>query len=38
MKAYFLPFVGAFVVFSVVFFALDFAMMNLQGLTLMFHH
>jgi len=38
MKAYFLPFVGAFVVFAIVFFALDFSMMKLQGLTLMYHH
>ena len=36
MKAYFLPFVGAFVVFGIVFFALDLVMMNLQGLSLMF--
>jgi len=38
MKAYLLPFVGAFVVFAIVFFALDFSMMKLQGLTLMYHH
>lgn len=38
MKDYFLPFVGAFVVFSAVFFGLDFVMMNLQGLSLMFTH
>lgn len=38
MKDYFLPFVGAFVVFGIVFFALDFAMMSLQGLSLVFQH
>lgn len=38
MKAYLLPFIGAFVVFSLVFFALDFTMMKLQGLTLIYHH
>jgi len=38
MKAYFLPFVGAFIVFGIVFFALDFSMMKLQGLTLIYHH
>ena len=38
MKAYFLPFVGAFIVFGIVFFALDFSIMKLQGLTLMYHH
>lgn len=36
MKDYFLPFVGAFIVFGIVFFALDFTMMKLQGLSLMF--
>lgn len=38
MKDYFLPFVGAFIVFSAVFFGLDLVMMNLQGLSLMFEH
>lgn len=38
MKAYLLPFVGAFIVFAIVFFALDFSMMKLQGLTLAYHH
>ena len=38
MKAYLLPFVGAFIVFAIVFFALDFSMMKLQGLTLIYHH
>jgi len=38
MKAYFLPFVGAFIVFGLVFLALDFSMMKLQGLTLIYHH
>lgn len=36
MKAYLLPFVGAFVVFVLVFFALDFSMMKLQGLSLVY--
>ena len=36
MKAYLLPFVGAFVVFVLVFFALDFSMMKLQGLALIY--
>ncbi len=38
MKAYFLPFIGAFIVFVLVFFALDFSIMKLQGLTLIYHH
>jgi len=38
MKAYLLPFVGAFIVFGIVFFALDFSIMKLQGLTLVYHH
>lgn len=38
MKAYLLPFVGAFIVFGLVFLALDFSMMKLQGLTLIYHH
>jgi len=37
MKAYFLPFTGALVVFGLVFLALDFAIMRLQGLSLIFH-
>ncbi len=37
MKAYLLPFVGAFVVFGLVFLALDFSMMKLQGLSLAYH-
>jgi len=36
MKAYFLPFIGAFIVFCLVFFALDFTMMKLQGLALVY--
>lgn len=36
MKDYLLPFVGAFVVFVLVFFALDFSIMKLQGLTLIY--
>jgi len=38
MKAYLLPFVAAFIVFCIVFFALDFSMMKLQGLGLVYHH
>jgi len=38
MKAYLLPFAGAFVVFVLVFFALDFSMMKLQGLALIYSH
>ena len=38
MKAYLLPVVGAFIVFGIVFFALDFSIMKLQGLTLIYHH
>ena len=38
MKAYILPFIGAFVVFVVVFFALDFTIMKLHGLTLIYNH
>jgi len=38
MKAYLLPFVGAFVVFAIVFLALDFSIMKLQGLTLIYSH
>ena len=36
MKAYFLPFVAAFIVFGIVFFALDYSMMKLQGLALIY--
>ena len=36
MKAYLLPFVGSFVVFALMFFALDFSMMKLQGLALVY--
>jgi len=38
MKAYLLPLLGALIVFSIVFFALDFSIMKLQGLTLIYHH
>ena len=38
MKAYLVPFVGAFIFFCLVFLALDFSMMKLQGLTLIYHH
>lgn len=36
MKAYFLPFIAAFVVFGIVFLALDFSVMKLQGLALIY--
>ncbi len=38
MKAYLLPFIGAFIVFGIVFFALDFSIMKLQGLALIYKH
>jgi len=37
MKAYLLPFVAAVIVFGIVFFALDFSVMKLQGLALIYH-
>ncbi len=37
MKTYLLPFLGALIVFGIVFLGLDFTMMNLQGLSLLFH-
>lgn len=36
MKAYVLPFVSALVVFGMMFFALDFSVMKLQGLALVY--
>lgn len=36
MKDYLLPFLGAFIVFGVMFYGLDLVMMNLQGLSLSF--
>ncbi len=36
MKEYLVPFLGAFIVFSLVFYGLDLVMMNLQGLSLSF--
>jgi preprotein translocase subunit SecE len=38
MKGYFLPFVGAVIVFSIVFFGLDYSLMKLQGLPLIYTH
>jgi len=38
MKAYLLPLVGAFIVFAIIFLALDFSMMKLQGLALVYNH
>lgn len=37
MKNYLLPFAVAFIGFGVLFFAIDIAIMNLQGLSLIFH-
>lgn len=37
MKSYLLPFAAALIVFGLVFLALDFTIMKLQGLTLIFH-
>lgn len=36
MKDYLLPFAAAFVVFGILFLALDFSMMKLQGLALIY--
>ncbi len=36
MKGYIVPFVAAFVVCAVVFLGIDYALMNLQGLSLIF--
>jgi len=36
MKAYLLPFVAALIVFGIVFIALDFSVMKLQGLALIY--
>jgi len=38
MKAYLLPLVAALIVFSIVFFALDFSILKLKGLSLVYHH
>jgi len=38
MKAYFLPFIGAFIAFAALFFALDFVIMKLHGLALIYQH
>jgi hypothetical protein len=37
MKDHFIPFTIALIVFGLVFLALDFSIMKLQGLTLIFH-
>ena len=37
IKGYFLPFAGALVVFAAAFVLLDTAIMNMQGLSLIFH-
>jgi hypothetical protein len=37
MKDYMVPFAAAFVFCGLAFLALDFAVMNLQGLSLFFH-
>ena len=36
-KGYLLPFTGALVVFAIAFLLLDMAIMNMQGLSLIFH-
>ena len=36
MRAYLVPFVVAFIVFGIVFLALDFSVMKLQGLALIY--
>lgn len=36
MKAYLVPFIAAFLVFGIVFLALDFSVMKLQGLALIY--
>lgn len=36
MKAYLKPLAAAFIVFGIVFLALDFSVMKLQGLTLIY--
>jgi len=36
MKVYLLPFVAALLVFGIVFLALDFSVMKLQGLALIY--
>jgi hypothetical protein len=38
MKANLLPFVAALLVFALVFFALDFTIMKLHGLSLVYSH
>ena len=37
MKDYFLPFTAAFIAFGCGFLAIDYAIMSLQGLSLIFH-
>ena len=36
MKTYLKPFIAAFIVFGIVFLALDFSIMKLQGLALIY--
>jgi hypothetical protein len=36
-KGYLLPFIGALIVFAAAFLLLDTAIMNMQGLSLIFH-
>ncbi len=38
IKSFFLPFILALVAFAVGFLLLDLAMMNMQGLSLIFHN
>lgn len=37
MKTYLLAFIAAFIICAVLFLALDAALLNLQGLSLVFH-
>ncbi len=38
IRGYFFPFVGALIVFTGGFLLLDFVLMNMQGLSLIFHN
>lgn len=37
MKGYVVPFIAAFLISGVIFLAVDIAIMNLQGLSLIYH-
>jgi hypothetical protein len=38
MKGYLVPLLAAFTFFAIAFLALDFTIMKLHGLTLIYHH